>query len=126
MSARTTETERTSGRDEVVTMAKADDLEDAWRVLDWLRVRINDAYLRRDQVEPCYEMRPALRPLDVYALLPRENCRRCGEATCMAFAFRLLQGRAAVDGCSLLAEERFARHRQALSTMLGGMADRLG
>lgn len=103
----------------VLTMAKADDEADAHRVMAWLRDLINDAYRRRQEIEPSYEMRPAVRPLDVYCLLPRENCKRCGEATCMAFAFRLLQGRGTIDECRTLGEERFERHRRALSALLG-------
>ncbi len=104
----------------VLTMAKIDDEADAQRVLDWVRDLVNDAYRRRHEIEPSYEMRPIVRPLDIYVLLPRENCRQCGEATCMAFAFRLLRRRARVEKCRLLSEERFSRHREALFSLLGG------
>lgn len=103
----------------VLTMAKADDEVDARRVMDWLRELVNDCHRRRGEIEPSYEYRPSVKPLDVYLLLPRENCKRCGEATCMAFAFRLLQGRGVVRECLLLSEEQFAKHRQALSALLG-------
>ena len=104
----------------VLTMAKIDDEADARRVIRWLRDVINDAYRRRGEIQPSYEMRPIVKPLDVYVLLPKENCKGCGEATCMAFAFRLLQGRARIEECSLLFEERFGRHREALLCLLGG------
>ncbi|MCL4371657.1 MAG: Fe-S cluster protein [Chloroflexi bacterium] len=104
----------------VLTMAKADDEADAHRVIGWLRDLINDAYRRRGEIEPAYEMRLVVKPLDVYALLPKENCRRCGEATCMAFAFSLLQGRGRIEECCLLSEERFSRHREALFSLLEG------
>lgn len=103
----------------VFTMAKADDEADAHRVMRWLKELVNDTWRRRDEMEPSYDMRPMARPLDVYVLLPRENCKRCGDVTCMAFAFQLLQGRGTVDECPRLAEERFGRHRAALSTLLG-------
>jgi len=102
----------------VLTMAKADDEADAHRVMNWLKELVNDSWRRRHEIEPSYELRPMARPLDVYVLLPRDNCKDCGEATCMAFAFRLLQGRGTIDECGRLAEERFGRHRQALSTLL--------
>jgi ArsR family metal-binding transcriptional regulator len=103
----------------VLTMAKADDEADARRVINWLTDLVNDAWRRHHEIEPSYEMRPMARPLDVYVLLPRDNCKRCGEATCMAFAFRLLQHRGAVGECPLLAEERFFHHRRALTSLLG-------
>ncbi len=31
-------------------------------------------------------------PIDVYKLLPKTNCRECGEANCMAYATRLVNG----------------------------------
>ncbi|MHB1160848.1 MAG: (Fe-S)-binding protein [Chloroflexota bacterium] len=101
----------------VLTLAKADDAADAHRVMRWLRDLINDAWRRREEIEPSYEMRPVARPLDVYLLLPRENCKGCGEATCMAFAFRLLQGRGTIDQCRRLAEEGFRGHREALCAL---------
>lgn len=38
-------------------------------------------------------------PIDVYKLLPRTNCAECGEANCMAFATRLVNGEVAMEGC---------------------------
>ena len=102
----------------VLTIAKADDETDAHHVMRWLKDLINDVYGRRGEIEPSFEMRPAVRPLDVYTLLPKDNCKACGEATCMAFAFRLLQGRGTIEQCRYLQEERFRRHREALEALL--------
>ncbi|WP_319580163.1 acetyl-CoA decarbonylase/synthase complex subunit gamma [uncultured Methanospirillum sp.] len=38
-------------------------------------------------------------PIDVYKLLPRTNCGECGVPNCMAFATRVVNGEAVVDGC---------------------------
>jgi acetyl-CoA decarbonylase/synthase, CODH/ACS complex subunit gamma len=38
-------------------------------------------------------------PIDVYKLLPRTNCGECGVPNCMAFATRVVNGEAIVDGC---------------------------
>lgn len=64
--------------------------------------------------------RQAPRPLDVWALLPQTNCGRCGEATCMAFAFSLLQQRQQLQACDALAQdEGFADRRVTLQGMVG-------
>jgi ArsR family metal-binding transcriptional regulator len=39
------------------------------------------------------------RPLDIYALLPQTNCKECGEATGMAFAFGLIQENRTITEC---------------------------
>lgn len=41
-------------------------------------------------------------PLEVYKLLPKTNCRQCGDATCLAFAAAVIQGRKSLDKCPLL------------------------
>ena len=46
-------------------------------------------------------------PIDVYRLLPRTNCRECGEANCMAFATRLVNGEYRVTDCPPLRTQEF-------------------
>ncbi len=38
-------------------------------------------------------------PIDVYALLPRTNCKECGEANCMAFAAKLVNREVSLEDC---------------------------
>jgi ArsR family metal-binding transcriptional regulator len=60
----------------------------------------------------------APRPLDVWTLLPQTNCKQCGEATCMAFAFALLLNKQAPDAClPLAADPAFAERRAQLEAM---------
>ncbi|MFA4876223.1 MAG: acetyl-CoA decarbonylase/synthase complex subunit gamma [Methanoregula sp.] len=45
-------------------------------------------------------------PIDVYKFLPKTNCRECGEANCMAFATRLVNGELVLSDCPpILADE---------------------
>ena len=104
---------------QLVTLAKALDEDDARAVLEWLRERINEAWARRGELAPVRERRRAPRLLDVYRLLPRGNCRQCGELTCMAYAGRLLFGEGRLDECPRLAEAPFARNRALLAEWLG-------
>ena len=102
-----------------VTLAKARDEADARAVLEWLRGRIDEAWARRAELTPVRERRRAPRILDVYRLLPGGNCRRCGEATCMALAGRLIFGEAKLGECPRLAEAEYARNRALLMEWLG-------
>ena len=55
----------------------------------------------------------------VYKLLPQTNCKQCGEATCMAFAFGLAQHQHRPAECPHLQDGGvFAERRQALEAML--------
>jgi len=59
-------------------------------------------------------------PLDVYNLLPRTNCKECGESNCMAFAVKLLERTTiTLDMCKpLFREERYAENLEKLQEML--------
>lgn len=46
-------------------------------------------------------------PIDVYKLLPRTNCGECGVPNCMAFATKVVNGEAVVDGCPPILTERY-------------------
>lgn len=41
----------------------------------------------------------ALKALDIYKLLPKTNCKKCGSPTCLAFAMKLAQKQATLDQC---------------------------
>jgi acetyl-CoA decarbonylase/synthase complex subunit gamma len=57
-------------------------------------------------------------PIDVYRLLPRTNCGECGEANCMAFATRLVNGEYQIKACSPLLKEEHAASLAALGDLL--------
>jgi len=46
----------------------------------------------------------ALKALDIYKLLPKKNCKECGDPTCLTFAMKLAAGKADVDLCPYLDE----------------------
>jgi len=47
----------------------------------------------------------AMTALDIYKLLPKTNCKKCGFPTCLAFAMSLAQGRVPFEKCPDIAEE---------------------
>lgn len=46
----------------------------------------------------------ALKALDIYKILPKKNCKECGDPTCLTFAMKLAAGKADVDLCPYLDE----------------------
>jgi 4Fe-4S ferredoxin len=50
---------------------------------------------------------------------PPTNCRACGEMTCMAFAFILLQSRRTLEECPVMADDpAFADRRAQLAALV--------
>jgi len=101
-----------------ITGSKADDVEDARALLEWLREVINDTWERRHEITPSYERRQRLTALAVYKLLPGANCRRCGLPTCLAFAVELTAERASVMKCDPLFEPASGEKRELLLSLL--------
>jgi len=103
-----------------VSITQVKDSEEGLELLATLVEAINATWEHRGELVAANRPRHAPRPLEVWALLPQTNCGRCGEATCMAFAFSIMQQRGQLEACEILAhEEAFADRRVALQTMLG-------
>jgi len=60
----------------------------------------------------------SISPIDVYKLLPRTNCKECGEENCMAFATKLVNREASLKDCSPLLEEKYKGSYQKIWDML--------
>ena len=101
-----------------ITIAKADDIIDAWVILDEVKKLINNTYRIRDIIKPNYEEKVKVTALQIYGWLPKTNCRACGEATCLAFAVRLLQGEQKLLKCAPLStESKFTENRKIMQEM---------
>ncbi len=59
-----------------------------------------------------------LSPIDVYKLLPRTNCKECGEENCMAFATRMVNREIPLEECKPLLKEEFKRSYEKLKELL--------
>ena len=59
-----------------------------------------------------------LSPIDIYKLLPRTNCKECGEENCMAFATKIVNREVNVDQCLPLLKKEHAKAYAQLKEML--------
>jgi acetyl-CoA decarbonylase/synthase complex subunit gamma len=57
-------------------------------------------------------------PIDVYMLLPKTNCKECGEDNCMAFATKVVNREVSVDQCPPLLTKKFEKNYNKLKEML--------
>ena len=74
----------------------------AQKVIDFL----NEVYAKKDEITPDFERREPPKAIDIYKLLPKTNCRKCGEPTCFVFATKLSQGDHEIEDCVELNEEQ--------------------
>jgi len=102
-----------------IFITQVKDADEGIELLNAVRDLLNQTWEQRETIQPRNDARRTPRPLDVYALLPQTNCRACGEATCMAFAFALLEARRRVDECAALAQPEVAAQRAMLIEMIG-------
>ena len=91
----------------------------AVRILQDLVSEINQAWERRAEIEPDMTRRTRPAAMGIYRLLPKTNCRACGQPTCLTFALQLVTGNIQLAACEPLKAEEFAETRQALQDLLG-------
>lgn len=104
---------------DTIYITRVDDVDQGLYLLEALTEAINATWLHRSELTPVLTRTKAPGPLDVWDLLPQTNCRACGEPTCMAFAFGLLQQTHQVSDCpSLGADPAFADSRTTLEGMI--------
>jgi ArsR family metal-binding transcriptional regulator len=102
-----------------VMLTQVKDTDEGLQLLSAARDLLNQCWDQRNTIQPATAARRAPRPLDVWTLLPQSNCKRCGEATCMAFAFLLLQQQRTVEECPAVASDpAFADRRMQLMALV--------
>jgi len=60
----------------------------------------------------------ALSPIDIYKLLPKTNCKECGEENCMAFATKIVNREAQLDQCLPLLKDQKSKTYSELKEIL--------
>ena len=59
-----------------------------------------------------------LSPIDVYKLLPRTNCKECGEENCMAFATKVVNREVPIEKCAPLLKKEYEKAYKQLKEIL--------
>ena len=100
--------------DKIAINALRDEAE-ADKILEWLKREINDTWNNHDNIDPSYEGAPKPKMIEILRLLPRTNCRECGEATCMVFAARMAEGAKGPEDCPPVNVENQQRLEEYMS-----------
>lgn len=73
--------------------------DEARTFADKLVAYLIDLYRERDTIEPDHTITTFFSPIDIYRLLPKTNCRECGQESCLAFAALLSKGKLSSTDC---------------------------
>lgn len=80
---------------------------------------VNDVWSRKENIEPDYEKKYVPSVMEIYKLLPRNNCKGCGYSTCMAFAAALRDNKEELCQCPELAKEEYRDSLKKLEQLEG-------
>jgi ArsR family metal-binding transcriptional regulator len=79
--------------------------EQAQEVIESLVRLVNDVWERRGTITPDHGTRENLQPLELYKLVPKTNCRKCGENSCFNFSIKLAAGLVGLAQCEPLTDD---------------------
>jgi ArsR family metal-binding transcriptional regulator len=79
------------------------------KIVEWLKQEINDTWERRAEIKPSFESAPKPKVIEILRLLPKTNCRECGQPTCMVFATQVAEGGKGPEDCPPLSGDNKAK-----------------
>ena len=104
--------------EENINVAKLLNETEAFEVLDYLKDIINEVDEKRNEIQPSYELRKLPSPIEAYTYLPKLNCKKCGQETCLAFATKLIKGETKIKRCLHLYEKGNENNIDKLESMI--------
>ncbi len=104
-----------------ITVARADEIVDAWRVLEMIRYQVNRVWQQRATIQPSDALRQRPPALEILKRLPRTNCRACGEPTCTAFACKVYEGASSIEQCKAVFGGKYGYLKEALLEVCRGL-----
>lgn len=78
------------------------DEEEATKIIEWLKREINSVWENRGEIEPSFESALTPKLIEILKLLPKTNCRECGQNTCMVFATLMVDSVKGHEDCPAL------------------------
>ncbi|MGQ9539458.1 MAG: (Fe-S)-binding protein [Candidatus Bathycorpusculaceae bacterium] len=108
-----------SGR---IGMTYVKDRSEADQLIEEVKKLINSAFLYfKTNGKPSTEQVQAkkeLTPVKIYELLPKTNCKACGEQSCFAFAAKLLNGEKTLQECPPLDSKDYVAKKVQIDRMM--------
>ncbi|MEM3609153.1 MAG: (Fe-S)-binding protein [Candidatus Bathyarchaeia archaeon] len=108
-----------SGR---IGMTYVKDRSEADQLIEEVKSLINRAFLYlKTNGKPSAEQvqaRKELTPVKIYELLPKTNCRVCGEQSCFTFAAKLINGEKTLQDCQPLESKEHTAKKNQIEKMM--------
>ena len=96
-----------------------DSREEVDEKVAWLVKMVNDAWEKRDEIEPDTTSHERRQPLEIHQLLPKTNCKACDESTCFSYALKLAAGQVELSQCTPLVEvKEYEQQKGELEALL--------
>ena len=104
-----------------IAISNVEDRQAAVDEVDGLVKLVNRTWERREDITPDHEARRRPTPMEVYKLLPRTNCKECGQPTCWGFALKLAASQVQLTACAPLFQPEYASQLAQLQTIITDM-----
>lgn len=101
-----------------IAISNAEDRESAEKEVRGLIDLINRTWERRAEIHPDYETHQRPTSMAIYSLLPRTNCKQCGEPTCYTFALKLVASQKDVSNCPPIFDPQYLDKLTALQAII--------
>ncbi len=78
---------------------------------------VNHVWQERDTIKPRFTERNLPTVIDIFKLLPKTNCKKCGCPTCLAFAAEVRSGKMTPEQCPPLSEQANVNRKEAIQKL---------
>ena len=102
-----------------IATSNVEDREAAEKEIEGLIELVNRTWARRDEIQPDTTTRQRPTQMALFQLLPRTNCRECGEPTCWTFALKLSASQKQISDCPPLLRPEFSTSLSSLQSLIG-------
>lgn len=101
-----------------ISTSNVEDRQAAEKEIQGLVKLVNRTWENRSEITPSQITRQRPTPMAIYQLLPRTNCRKCGEATCFNFALKLTVSQVKIADCPEIFNQKYAGQLKVLQGMI--------
>jgi ArsR family metal-binding transcriptional regulator len=102
-----------------IRVAGVNDVAEAPEVVRSVIDLVNRTWQQRNTIKPSHAERKVPAVMDIYRHLPKTNCRKCGDPTCLVFASELRAGKRKLEQCPPLCAPENAARREAVEKLVG-------